>query len=97
MGRRKSKRAEIKTKKAGPGLETQFSCPFCNHERAVQVKIDLQHSTAQAKCNSCTESFSSTQVNYLTQPVDVFHEWIDACEAANAGKSINTKSMHPQL
>lgn len=39
MGRRKSKRAAPKTKKTGPGLETHFTCLFCNHEGAVEVKL----------------------------------------------------------
>jgi len=34
MGKRKSKRKVVK--KAGPPpLDTQFTCPFCNHEKAV--------------------------------------------------------------
>ena len=39
MGRRKSKRkAPPKKKMTGP-LDTQFTCPFCNHEKSCEVKL----------------------------------------------------------
>ncbi|KAM7419064.1 hypothetical protein PAMA_016262 [Pampus argenteus] len=34
MGRRKSKRKPPPKKKMTGDLETQFTCPFCNHEKS---------------------------------------------------------------
>ncbi|XP_015262993.1 PREDICTED: transcription elongation factor 1 homolog [Gekko japonicus] len=68
MGRRKSKRKPPPKKKMTGTLETQFTCPFCNHEKSCDVKM----------LPSLT--FDSAD---LSEPVDVYSDWIDACEAAN--------------
>ena len=34
-------------------------------------------------CNICGERFS-TKINKLSEAIDVYSEWIDACEAENA-------------
>ena len=39
MGRRKSKRKPPPKKKMTQPLETQFTCPFCNHERSCEVEM----------------------------------------------------------
>ena len=41
MGRRKSKRKPPSKKKAIQPLDTQFNCPFCNHEKSCEVKMYL--------------------------------------------------------
>jgi transcription elongation factor Elf1 len=38
MGRRKTAQKKIKKKK--PGVSTQFKCLFCNHENAVECKLN---------------------------------------------------------
>ncbi|VVC30458.1 Transcription elongation factor 1 [Cinara cedri] len=40
MGRRKSKRKPPQKRKAIEPLDTQFNCPFCNHEKSCEVKMD---------------------------------------------------------
>lgn len=47
MGRRKSKRKPPPKKKMTGNLDTQFTCPFCNHEKSCDVKMSVPH------CNSC--------------------------------------------
>ena len=39
MGRRKSKRKPPSRRKAIEPLDTQFNCPFCNHEKSCEVKM----------------------------------------------------------
>ncbi|KAI3353299.1 hypothetical protein L3Q82_019842 [Scortum barcoo] len=39
MGRRKSKRKPPPKKKMTGDLESQFTCPFCNHEKSCDVKM----------------------------------------------------------
>ena len=41
MGRRKSKRKPEARKKNIEALDTQFTCPFCNHEKSCEVPIYL--------------------------------------------------------
>ncbi|TFK01380.1 TNFAIP3-interacting protein 1 [Platysternon megacephalum] len=45
MGRRKSKRKPPPKKKMTGTLETQFTCPFCNHEKSCDVKMDRARNT----------------------------------------------------
>ena len=82
MGRRKSKRkAPPKKRLTGP-LDSVFTCPFCNHEKSCEVKLDKTLNTGLIVCRVCSEDFQ-TSINYLSEPVDVYSDWIDACEAAN--------------
>lgn len=45
--------------------------------------MDRVKNVARIACRICNEEFS-TVVNYLSEPIDVYSDWIDACEAANA-------------
>ncbi|XP_062964813.1 transcription elongation factor 1 homolog [Cynocephalus volans] len=82
MGRRKSKRKPPPKKKMTGTLETQFTCPFCNHEKSCDAKMDCARNTGVISCTVCLEEFQ-TPITYLSEPVDVYSDWIDACEAAN--------------
>ena len=80
MGKRKSRKAPPK-RAMNKKLSTQFNCPFCNHEKSVDVKIGKDH-TALLKCSKCAESYE-TQSNYLSEPIDIFAEWLDEIAAAS--------------
>ncbi|KAL8113066.1 transcription elongation factor 1 homolog [Apium graveolens] len=81
MGKRKS-RAKPATKKRMDKLDTVFSCPFCNHGSSVECRIDMKNLIGEATCGICQESFSTT-VTALTEPIDIYSEWIDECERVN--------------
>ncbi|XP_060921317.1 transcription elongation factor 1 homolog [Labrus mixtus] len=82
MGRRKSKRKPPPKKKMTGNLDVQFTCPFCNHEKSCDVKMERTRNTGIISCSVCLEEFQ-TPITYLSEPVDVYSDWIDACEAAN--------------
>ncbi|XP_051940659.1 transcription elongation factor 1 homolog [Hippocampus zosterae] len=82
MGRRKSKRKPPPKKKITGDLDTQFTCPFCNHEKSCDVKMERTRNTGIISCTVCLEEFQ-TPITYLSEPVDVYSDWIDACESAN--------------
>ncbi|KAL7850675.1 hypothetical protein SRHO_G00200240 [Serrasalmus rhombeus] len=82
MARRKSKRKPPPKKKMTGNLDTQFTCPFCNHEKSCDVKMERSRNTGIISCSVCLEEFQ-TPITYLSEPVDVYSDWIDACEAAN--------------
>ncbi|CAN6215030.1 unnamed protein product [Urochloa humidicola] len=84
MGKRKSRKAAKAPPKKKKKLETAFDCPFCNHRGSVECKIDFKERIAVATCRVCQEIYH-TDVNALTEPIDVYSEWIDACELANEG------------
>jgi transcription elongation factor Elf1 len=60
-------------------LNTTFSCLFCNHENAIQVKIDKKAGVGTLQCKVCGQTFQ-TPTHYLSAPVDVYSDWVDACE-----------------
>ena len=44
--------------------------------------MDRARSVGSVRCNVCMEEFQTT-INYLSETVDVYADWIDACEKAN--------------
>lgn len=80
QGKRKAKaKKPVGPKKREP-LSTNFTCLFCNHEKAVQVKLDKKNGVGELYCKICGQKFQS-QINYLSAAVDVYSDWIDACES----------------
>ncbi|XP_052011987.1 transcription elongation factor 1 homolog [Apodemus sylvaticus] len=82
MGRRKSSRKPPSQKKRTGTLETEFTCPFCNHEKSCEAKMNHARKIGDISCAVCREEFQ-TPITHLSEPVDVFSDWVDACEAAN--------------
>ncbi|XP_071146399.1 transcription elongation factor 1 homolog [Mytilus edulis] len=82
MGRRKKARKAPPKKKNVEPLDSQFNCPFCNHEKSCECKMDRERNTGMITCTVCLEAFQTT-INYLSEPIDVYGDWIDACESAN--------------
>merc|ERR1711991_912930 len=82
MGGKKSRRKPPPKKNVNKKLSTRFNCPFCNHEKSVDVKINQKEHTAILRCNKCAEMYE-TQSNYLSEPIDIFAEWLDEIAAAN--------------
>ncbi|KAH8300421.1 hypothetical protein KR018_004890 [Drosophila ironensis] len=82
MGRRKSKRKGPPRRKNIEPLAKVFDCPFCNHKQACEVIMDKVKQIGRITCGVCQELFQ-TPINFLSEPVDVFNDWIDACEEVN--------------
>ncbi|WVQ69930.1 uncharacterized protein L199_008153 [Kwoniella botswanensis] len=82
MGKRKAAKKPQAKKKAEP-LSSVFKCLFCNHEKAVTVKIDKQSMFGHLTCKVCGQRFTSP-INSLSVPVDVYCDWVDACEEVRA-------------
>ena len=45
--------------------------------------MDKERNTGRVQCMKCFEDFQAS-INFLSEPIDVYNEWVDACEAANA-------------
>mmetsp|Transcript_20316 Transcript_20316/g.45920 ORF Transcript_20316/g.45920 Transcript_20316/m.45920 type:complete len:115 (-) Transcript_20316:272-616(-) len=78
MGRRKATQKKIKKKR--PEVAKKFKCLFCNHENAVECELNHKEKIGSLKCRICGEGWQ-TRINYLSEPIDVFSEWLDATEA----------------
>ncbi|CAI7671823.1 unnamed protein product [Penicillium pancosmium] len=61
-------------------LATTFACLFCNHENSVVVKLDKKLGLGDLSCKVCGQKFQ-TGINYLSAGVDVYSDWVDACDA----------------
>ncbi|KAJ3318503.1 hypothetical protein HDV06_000436 [Boothiomyces sp. JEL0866] len=68
MGKRKSTTRKPQ-KKLKTVLDKSFPCFFCSHEDTVTVKFNQQQKVATLKS--------------LTEPVDVYSDWLDVCEEVN--------------
>ena len=80
MGKRK--RAKPPPKKAKPKVAIIFDCPFCGNSNACSVKMDFDHQQGTIRCDTCAASYG-TRISRLSEPIDVYAEWIDMCETAN--------------
>lgn len=79
MGKRKRSARKPQGPKKREPLATTFNCLFCNYEKAIQVKLDKRAGIGTLTCKVCAQRFQS-KVTYLSAPVDVFSDWVDACE-----------------
>ncbi|RKP31930.1 Elf1-domain-containing protein [Metschnikowia bicuspidata] len=77
MGKRKT--AAKPQKKIKVKLDVTFQCLFCNHERSIICTLDKKNGVGDLHCKICGQSFQ-TAINSLSQPIDIYSDWIDACE-----------------
>jgi len=65
---------------------TLYSIVYC-FPTVIQLWLlasrDRARNTAYITCGVCSEDFQTT-INYLSEPIDVYSDWVDACENANA-------------
>ena len=74
MARNKTRKKLYKKSKLK--VATIFDCPVCYHPKTVECKMDRKKMTATVECRMCNAIFNMA-INHLSDPVDVFHEWID--------------------
>mmetsp|Transcript_29359 Transcript_29359/g.62341 ORF Transcript_29359/g.62341 Transcript_29359/m.62341 type:complete len:154 (-) Transcript_29359:162-623(-) len=83
MGKR-AKKAPVQTKRRQT-LAKRFKCPFCANEDVVECKMDLTKGVGSLACRVCSASYQMP-IHHLHEPIDVFSEWLDDCEAAERGE-----------
>ncbi|KAJ6630824.1 transcription elongation factor Elf1 like-domain-containing protein [Mycena sp. CBHHK59/15] len=81
MGKRKKAAKKPTQSRQKVPLDTAFTCLFCHHDKSVTVRLDRKEGVAQLVCRVCDQRYQS-KVNHLTEPVDIYSEWIDAADAA---------------
>ncbi|KAE8348446.1 transcription elongation factor [Aspergillus coremiiformis] len=97
MGKRKKSSRQPQGPKKREPLPTTFACLFCNHENSVVVKLDKKLGLGNLSCKVCGQRFQ-TGINYLSAAVDVYSDWVDACDAvakdtANRYEDINARGL----
>lgn len=96
MGKRRRAAKKV-VKKVRQTVAKVFKCLFCNHDGAVQCSIDLRSMTGKLECNVCGAKFQ-TQTHALTEPIDIFTEWLDttADMQAESAKNILNRTNNRQ-
>mmetsp|Transcript_15095 Transcript_15095/g.29767 ORF Transcript_15095/g.29767 Transcript_15095/m.29767 type:complete len:107 (-) Transcript_15095:197-517(-) len=82
MGKRKTAKKVQKKERPKVMGAGQFDCPSCNHAGSIKVTIMKKAKLGQCKCTVCGTSWE-TKITALTEPVDIYCEWIDECEKLN--------------
>ncbi|AEO62808.1 uncharacterized protein THITE_2062081, partial [Thermothielavioides terrestris NRRL 8126] len=77
MGKRKKSSRKPQAPKKRESLPRTFTCLFCNHENAVEVKLEKKAGFGLLNCRICGQKFQCA-INYLAAPIDVYSEWVDA-------------------
>jgi transcription elongation factor Elf1 len=65
-------------------LSKRFKCPFCANEDVVECKMDFKAGIGSLSCRLCGAAYQMP-IHHLHEPIDVFSEWLDDCEAAQGG------------
>ena len=81
MGKRKSSKPP--PKKVAPKVDTTFTCPFCNHDKSVFARLDHVAEKGLVECGTCGQKYTCN-ITHLSEPIDEYSDWIDACERINA-------------
>ena len=80
-------------KKVRPTVAKVFKCLFCNTEKSVSCKIDRGSMTGELVCSICDAKFQ-TQINTLTEPIDIFTEWLDETVDIQTTEARNIHQRH---
>ncbi|KAI2623264.1 Elf1-domain-containing protein [Hypoxylon sp. NC1633] len=91
MGKRKKSSRKPQGKKKNDPLPTIFTCLFCNHERSVTVDMNKKLGIGELECKVCGQRFQCG-INYLSAPVDVYSEWVDAADSVAKGTNAERAS-----
>ena len=81
MGKKKSSAPVAKRPKLK--VDTVFSCPACNKADSVTCEMDFNRKLGTVTCKNCKASYAS-DITQISEPIDVYSDWIDACEALHA-------------
>ncbi|KAF2490232.1 Elf1-domain-containing protein [Lophium mytilinum] len=87
MGKRKKASKPMAAKKEK--LPTTFQCLFCNHENSVSVTLEKKLGIGRLNCKVCGQDFQ-TNINFMSAGVDVYADWIDACDAVAKESAADT-------
>ncbi|KAG6818098.1 hypothetical protein H0H87_000002 [Tephrocybe sp. NHM501043] len=86
MGKRKKSSRKPAPSRQKVPLDTAFTCLFCHHDKSVTVRLDRKEGVAYLACKVCDQRYQS-KVNHLTEPIDIYSEWIDAADAAQSNQA----------
>ncbi|BCS03871.1 transcription elongation factor 1 family protein [Aspergillus luchuensis] len=96
MGKRKKSSRQPQQPRKREPLPTTFACLFCNHENSIVVKLDKKLGLGNLSCKVCGQRFQ-TGINYLSAAVDVYSDWVDACDAVAKDTATKYEDNDPRV
>ena len=94
MGRRKQPAKKPKIPQKRHTVPTVFDCLFCNSKSPITVKLDKKIAVGNLSCSACGQSFQSP-IHHLSEAVDVYSDWVDACHAVAETAVKETQPSQP--
>lgn len=73
MGRRRRQKVRRRPQKRIPDV---YPCPDCGNT-SIKIELYRNNGFATVKCGSCGLEMNVDEVNPLTEPVDIYGEFID--------------------
>ncbi|KAG4306020.1 hypothetical protein PORY_000008 [Pneumocystis oryctolagi] len=95
MGKRKTKMKRPKPKPRAP-LDKTFNCLFCNHEKSIVCHMDKINQIGTLTCKVCGQMHQSI-IHNLSAPVDIYSDWIDACDAVANQTNKSSKESYSNI
>lgn len=83
MAKKKSA-AKAPSRKDRPKLDTVFPCPICGGNATVTCSFDRDKGIGTVECSECSNKYQVDKISLLDEPIDIYAQWIDACEEVNA-------------
>ena len=65
-------------------------CSLYATEKSVHCELDRERDVGQVRCTLCGEHWED-KINALSEPIDIYSAWIDACENENKGDKEDEK------
>lgn len=59
---------------------------------ACACRMDLEHKIGSILCDGCGAKYNAT-ISLLSDPIDVYSEWIDASEAVNETAAVGDEAV----
>lgn len=59
-----------------------YAGPFCNSNKSVHCTLDMEAKLGTVRCHLCPATYTHG-ISHLTEPIDLYHDWLDGCEEAN--------------
>ncbi|TRY51531.1 Transcription elongation factor 1 [Cryptosporidium tyzzeri] len=94
MGKRKTKKVEVKKSKV-PKLDKEFNCPFCNNVKTVGVRMNHKERLGHLSCRVCGVEYTS-RIGKFDEAVDIYSNWIDKCYEVNSMEQTTSSSAVEQ-
>ncbi|OHT14033.1 hypothetical protein TRFO_15691 [Tritrichomonas foetus] len=84
MGKRKKSGKKVTVQKRVYKIPKFFECPFCGRKDGIKISINQKEKRATLLCRSCAVKEEDIECTPLTEPIDIYDDWMDRAREINA-------------